>query len=119
MGSGKKDGSRFWGETWFHNIVAKPGFVVGSGKNDATGFGVKPGFTTLLQNQDLSLEAKKQMKGFVVKPDFTNIDRKTRICRWKQKSMMIGFVVKPGFTTLLQNQDSSWEAKKLMEEVLG
>ena len=47
----KKRWNRFWGETWFHNIVAKPGFTVGS-KNDGTGFGVKPGFTTLLQNQD-------------------------------------------------------------------
>ena len=38
------------------------------------GFVVKPDFTTLMQNQDLLLEAKKpDGRGFVVKPNFTSL----------------------------------------------
>ena len=35
---------------------------MGSKKVDGRGFVVKPGFTTLLQNQDSLLEAKKQVE---------------------------------------------------------
>ena len=50
------------------------------------GFVVKPNFTTLLQNQDLTLEAKKAEKKFLGETQFHNIDAKPGIVVGSKKS---------------------------------
>ena len=102
----KKADDGFFGETQFHNIVAKPGIVVGSKKTRGRGFVVKPDFTTLMQNQDLTLEAKKPDDGFFGETRFHNIVAKPGIRCRKQKNQRKRFcgetqfhniVAKPGF----------------------
>ena len=56
------------------------------------GFVVKPDFTTLLQNQDLSLEAKKAEKKFFGETQFHNIDAKPGFDVGSKKSRGRGFV---------------------------
>ena len=50
------------------------------------GFVVKPDFTTLLQNQDLSLEAKKADDGFCGETQFHNIVAKPGFVVGSKKS---------------------------------
>ena len=50
------------------------------------GFVVKPGFTTLLQNQDLLLEAKKPEEGFCGETQFHNIVAKPGFVVGSKKS---------------------------------
>ena len=67
---------------------------------------VKPGFTTLLQNQDLLLEAKKALEEVLWWNLVSQHCCKTRIHCWKQKKQRKRFcgethfhniVAKPGF----------------------
>ena len=81
-------------------------------------FVVKPNFTTLLQNQDSTSEAKKAEKKFFGETQFHNIDAKPGFVVGSKKSRGRGFWVKPGFISLMQNQDSTLEAKKAEDKVL-
>ena len=86
--------------------TAKPGFVVGSTKSKGIGFVVKPDFTTLMQNQDLLLEAKKADEGFCgetrfhiidAKPGFVVGSKKSRWRRFCGETQFHNIDVKPGF----------------------